>query len=206
MNRGRPLGFDREPPSPDGVAPDAGSSTPGPITPVTPTSSTGPSGGPSSLSSGLGDDDAIRFPFEVSDQFYRLRRTETTWYRGANEVNVPPADAVGILERAISQHDSEGRLVRLLEVALRKLAGLHEGGVYVLLRLIPEARVTRVETSAPSPRPSAPRVPEPPAPPPMEEPMVPLAQATALKNAAALGVPFCEECARLAAERAGQTA
>jgi hypothetical protein len=37
---------------------------------------------------------------------------------------------------------------------------------------------------------------------PIEEPEMPVVQAIALKNAAALGVPFCEECARAAAQRA----
>ena len=204
MHRRTPLGLDREPPPPDDIAPYAGAHTPGPITTVTTRSDTGPVAGPSP-SSQLPDNSAFNFPFAVADRLYRLRRVDTAWLRAPNEVNVSPDEAVGILEHALTEHHTSVSLVRLLEAAVTKLAGVHEGGVYVLLWLQPVARFDKAATPPPPPKRSAPpiRLSEPP---PVEEPSMPLTQAKALKDAAKEGVPFCEECARADAARAAQTA
>jgi hypothetical protein len=206
MHRPPSLGLYSEPPPPDGVAPHAGSKAPGPIATVT-GSGAGPVAGASPLSTEFLDDDAVRIPFEVSGRLYRLRRTDTAWHRAPNERNVAPEEAIAILERAIGQHSTHVRHVRLLEAAVRKLAGLHDRGVYVLLWLQPGSQFEKVATPAraPAARPLA-RPAVLPEPPPIEEPVMPLMQAAALKNAALLGVPFCEECARAAAERAAHPA
>ena len=76
MFRRKPLGLDPEPPPQDGIAPWAGSRTPGPITTVAITSGTAPVTAPSLLSSDVSDNDVASFPFAVHDKLYRLRRTD----------------------------------------------------------------------------------------------------------------------------------
>jgi hypothetical protein len=172
---------------------------------VTIRSGAGLVGGPPSPSGTLPDNDAFTFPFTVGDRRYRLRRIDTAWLRAPNEVNVPPEEAFTILEHALTEHHTSVRLVRLLDAAVAKLAGLHEGGVYVLLWLQHVARFDKAAAPPPAPRP-APALIRRPEPPPVEEPSMPVAQARALKNAAKSGVPFCEECERAKAARAAQTA
>jgi hypothetical protein len=197
MHRRTPLGLDHESPSPDGIAPYAGARTPGPTTPATGGSGAADSSSPAS---DLAEGDALGSLFQVDGQFYRVRRLDTSWYRAPNEVDVVPDEAVGILERAIGRYDGQAGFVRLLQLALTQLAGLHAGGVHVLLWLRPEAP-SRAAPAPPPPRSSAAKLPVLPAPPAVEEPMMPLAQAAVLRNAALTGAPFCEECARAAAAR-----
>jgi hypothetical protein len=121
-----------------------------------------------------------------------------------NETPLAPEQAAAILERAVEQHRRNERLLGVLHTAMRQLAGLHDNGIFLVLRLRPE---TRTESAvAPPPRPPAPRPPVLSAPPAIPEPMMPIAQAAVLRDAAATGVPFCEECARAAEERRAATA
>jgi hypothetical protein len=144
----------------------------------------------------------VGVPFEVDSHFYLVRRVNTRWRCGPSEHLVEPEEATAILERAIAQHRNHLRLVRLLETAATQLARLHDNGVFVLLWLRPERRVERV--APPAPR--TPPAPALPAMPSVEEPPLPPLQATVLKEAAKTGVPFCEECARLAAEQTAAAA
>jgi hypothetical protein len=198
MDRRRPLGIDGVRPPHDGIAPYAGARSPGPTQPD------GEHGGGESTlrsqaaSDGTAVDAALNLPFAVDHDYYRVRRVDTDWRRGFSEVPVEADRAVAIVERAIGQHADNQSLRRLLETAVAQLAGLHEGGIYVLLWLRPEA--PRPPVAAPS---SAPRTPAPSAPvsrPARVEESVPPVQAAVLKNAARTGVPFCEVCARAAAQ------
>ena len=211
MHRRMPVGFDGELTMTEGVAPYAGSRVPGPMSPVT-TGATNsarerPHAGDvedSFVGSDAPADSSISFPFEVDADFYRLRRVDADRRYSFNETPLAPEQAAAILERAVEQHRRNERLLRVLHTAMRQLAGLHDNGIFLVLRLRPE---TRTESAvAPPPRPPAPRPPVLSAPPAIPEPMMPIAQAAVLRDAAATGVPFCEECARAAEERRAATA
>jgi hypothetical protein len=204
MHRRTPLGLDDELRPAEGIAAYAGSRIPGPMSTVTDQESNESVVHSHAVPSERPLDTSVSSPFGVGEAFYRLRRIDTGWRSGSNEAAVAPEEAVAILERAIQQHGHNVRLLRLLETAAAQLAGLHEGGIFVLLWLRPESRFEKV--AAPAPRAPAPRPPAFPEPRPVAEPMMPPAQATALRNAAAAGVPFCEECARAAAERGAAAA
>lgn len=210
MHLRTPLGLDDRSSAADGIAPYAGSAVPGPF--------------------GTGLDDARRrlaaaseprpaavdpaakvgTSFAVGSDTYRLLRLDTDWREGLDEVRVPPEQAVEVIEQAMRRHQRNREIVHLLETAASQLAGVHEDGVFVLLqRRRSESGAGSVARSAPSSTPSALRPPAPPElelPPPVEEPVMRAAQVVALKNAADSGAPFCEECARAAAQRAAQTA
>jgi hypothetical protein len=205
MQRRVPLGLSDLPVWPEGVVPYAGSNVPGPV--------------------GMGVDDAVQAsvedsaptqaevdllgsgvaPFTVGYDTYRLRRLDAGWRQRSSEVPVSPEQAAEIIERAAAQHRENEALVRLFEAAASQLAGLHDGGVYVLLRLrLQFERSAGSVARASSASPPSTRLPAPPElPPPIEEPIMGAVQAAALKTAAATGVPFCEECARAAAQQAG---
>jgi len=201
MYRRTPLGLSDERAPLDGVASYAGSSIPGPqgIAP-------GDVSNRSAPHVPLGAeavDESFSIPFAVGGKLYRLRHVDADRRQDPNEAAVPPEEAAAIIERAAAHHGKDVPLVRLLETAASRLAGLHTNGIYVLVWLPPLATIERVVLSPPAPTPRAPR-PAPPDPPAqIEEPMA-AAQARVLKNAAASGVPFCEECARLAAQRAAE--
>jgi hypothetical protein len=123
-----------------------------------------------------------------------------------NEAAVPPEEAAAILERAVAHHQKDVPLVRVLERAAARLAGLRAGGIYVLVRLLPLPAFERVAASPPAPTLRARREPaeEPVA--ETEELTMAAVQAAVLKAAAAAGLPFCEECARKVAQRILQSA
>ena len=199
MHRRVPLGLDDGASVGDGIAPYAGARVPGSFQGVTDAGSSlstvhGPTGPSEDPLTSPGS-----FPFKVGDDAYRLRRQDAEWRRGFQEVVVDPEKAVAILEIATQKYRQDATLMSLLQAAAKSLAGLHEGGVFVLLWLRPEQE--RAVAPPPAPSMPAPKLPKFTEPPPIEE-MMPVAQAVALKNAAAAGVPFCEECAKAAAARA----
>jgi hypothetical protein len=124
----------------------------------------------------------------VGDDTYRLRREDAEWRRGFQEVVVDPEKAVAILELATQKYRQSTTLLPLLQAAAKSLAGLHEGGIFILFWLRPEQE--RAVAPAPAPSAPAPKRPKPPEPPPIEE-MMPVAPAC-LKNAAEMGAPFVE--------------
>ena len=199
MHRRVPLGLDDAASAGDGISPYAGARIPGSFEGL------GSKGKNLSSAHGpavVGEDPVASpgsFPFKVGDDAYRLRRQDGEWRRGFQEVVVDPDKAGAILEMATQKYRQNTTLVPLLQAAAKSLAGLHEGGIFVLLWLRPEQE--RAVAPAPAPSMPAPRLPKLPEAPVIEE-MMPVSQAIALKNAAASGVPFCEECARAAAARA----
>jgi hypothetical protein len=149
----------------------------------------------------------VGVPFPVGTNTYRVRQLSAEWHRSRYELIVPPEEAAVVLERAIEQHRHNAPLVRLLDQAVTGLAGLHANGSFVLLWLRAEAPTVRPASAAASTPAALSPLPAPAAPTPASEelPMA-AAQAAVLRSAAAAGVPFCEECARVAAGRAGQMA
>jgi hypothetical protein len=200
MDRRRPFGLDGVPPSQGGIAPYAGARSPGPIH-----ADHGPGAIESAVHSPAATSDtsvdaALNLPFAVDHEYYRLRRVDTALRRGFSEVPVAADQAVAIVERAIGQHTSNQSLLRLLETAIAQLAGVHERGLYILLWLRPEAPRAPAMGASPAPRTPAPGAPVASRSIRMEEPMIPPVQATVLMDAARTGAPFCEVCARAAAQ------
>jgi hypothetical protein len=141
--------------------------------------------------------------FALGSETYRLLRLDAEWRQSRDEVRVPPEEAVAIIEQATRQQHWNRDVVYLFETAASQIAGLHEGGVFVLLRRERFDSDARSVARTPSSTPSAVSAPAPPEPPVLEEPVMGADQAVVLKNAAASGTPFCEECARAAAARQG---
>jgi hypothetical protein len=199
MNGRRPLGFGEDDPRRDNISPYSGARLPGPL-PVGDDSATPASGGSAaSRAAETPVDGSVPVIFDVDGSVYSLRRATGDERYGWNTVPVAPEQAAAILERAIQQRRVNPRLLPLLVSASEQLAGLHQRGTFVLLWVRPEMHFEKVASA-----PSAPRMSPAPAPPPPEAPedMMPLVQAAVLREAAATGVPFCEECARAAAARA----
>jgi hypothetical protein len=198
MNRPSPLGFYDELPPADGTSPYAGSTIPGPLGTVTDRTSDLTSVHHPTAEREAALDGSISLPFAVGGETYWLRRSESPSRESSHKESVPPSDAVAIIERAAVQHRENAPLLRLLETAASQLAGVHQQGTFVLERLRTQWAAAKVVESrpAPAPRPRAAAGAPPPA--EVEEPV--MAQAAALKEAAINGVPFCEECAREAAE------
>ena len=146
-------------------------------------------------------DGFLSLPFAVGADIYWLRRTDNVWELSSDEESVPPPEAGAIIERAAVQHSRNVQLLRLLETAASRLAGVHPGGTFVLVLWRPRSHPGG--GAAPTPAPpvwksrSAPLVEAPAG---VEEPMMAIAQAATLRAAAASGVPFCEVCQRLASE------
>jgi hypothetical protein len=205
MNRPTPLGLSDEVPPPDGMSPHAGCRIPGPLGTVTDGVSNWSAVQSPAVANEAARGESLSLPFVVGADTYRLRQVDPGWRLSANEVAVPPPQAGAIIERAAAQHSRNVALLRLLETAASQLAEVHEGGTFVLVRLRPQSASGKVEKSAPPPPAPKPR-PAPLPVPAVEEPMMAAAQAASLKNAAASGAPFCEECARAAAQRAAGTA
>ena len=199
----RPIGFDVARLPVDGVAPSAGATAPAwaGIEPAAGTA--GPreesaEAGPSAASAGA--------LFTVRSETYRLRRTDADWRQRLDEVLLPPEEAAGVLADAIVQHERNGDLAALLRTAASRLAGFEGHGVFVLLRVRRQPDSIRPPAQATAATPSALRPAVPfDLPPSLDEPILGDAQAAALRNAAAQGVPFCEECARKAAARRGMS-
>jgi hypothetical protein len=186
MHRRAPLGLDDSASVADGIAPNAGARVPGSFQAV--------ADGGKNLSSvhgaAIASEDPLAtpasFPFKVGDDAYRLRRQDAEWRRGMQEVAVDPQKALAILELAAQKYRQNPTLLPLVQAAAKGLAGLHEGGIFLLFWLRPEQE--RAVAPAPAPSMPAPKLPKLPEPPPLEE-TVPVAPAC-LKNAAATGAPF----------------
>ena len=188
MHRRVPLGLDETASGGDGIAPYAGARVPGSFQAGADTGThlstvqglTGPSEDPLTSPGS--------FPFKVGDDAYRLRRQDGEWRRGFQEVAVDPDKAVAILEIATQKYLHNTTLTPLLHAAAKNLAGLHEGGIFILFWLRPEQE--RAAAPAPAASRPAPRLPKLPEPPPIEEVMS--VAPACLKCAAAMGVPFVE--------------
>lgn len=202
-----PLGLYDGPSLAEGVAPYAGSAIPGPLGPRTDDGSGGSVATSKSRPAEIRPAANVSATFALGSETYRLLRLDAEWRQGLDEVRVPPQQAVAIIEEATTQQQTNRDVVQLFETAVSQLAGLHEDGVFVLLRRQWfDGGARSVAQTAPSSTPSALRPPAPPElPPSIEEPAMGAVQATVLREAAALGVPFCEECARHAAAREGAT-
>jgi hypothetical protein len=208
MYRLTPLGFDDEFPLTDGIAPYSGARAPGPqgTGSVTDLVSDWPATRPAGAREAARNE-SVSLPFAVGGDTYWLRRTDTSWLLRSDEESVPPDEAGAIIERAAVQYRENVPLLRLIETAASKLAGVHQGGTFVLVRL--RLQVARWVPESPKPARSVPRPQSSPLPSPpalVEEVTMSAAQAAVLKEAAATGAPFCEECARAARERAGAAA
>jgi hypothetical protein len=146
--------------------------------------------------------ESVDLTFTLDSETYRLRRAGAVWSANSVEELIRLEEARGIIERVVLQRIDDVALVSLLKTALSQLSGLHQEGNLILVRLRPRVSSGAVpQTYTPAPR----RAPSPPPPPSVEEPEVSaefaVAQAATLKTAAESGVPFCEECARAAAEK-----
>ena len=203
-----PLGLYDGPSAPEGLAPYAGSAIPGPLGTGTDDASSRSAAASESRPAEVGRRADVSASFALGSDTYRLLRLDAEWRQGLDEVRVPPQEAIAIIERAARQHQRNRDVVHVFETAASQLAGLHEDGVFVLLWKQPhyERGIGSVAQTAPAATPSALTPPVPhERPPSIDEPSMGAMQATVLRDAAALGVPFCEECARAAAER-GSTA
>lgn len=150
--------------------------------------------------------ESVNLTFTLDSDTYRLRRADGVWSANSYEELIRLEEARAIIERVVLQRVDDIVLVSVLKTALSQLSELHQQGNLVLVRLRP-----RVSSGGPPPPtytplpPTPRRAPSPPEPPSLEEPVmseeVGSAQAATLKTAAESGVPFCEECARAAANR-----
>ena len=201
MPKPLPTGFSDEPQLSDGVAPTSGARPPGPIDGL---GSFVPQGSVAerpfdtiqAVFDGFGSQ-----PFTVGTDDYRLRRLTADWRPYPYEIEVRPEEALQVLERAATQYARSAAWRSLFQLAGSQLANLHEGGTFLLLRLRQHTATEKAVRQPPPPAPSRPpRASDP-------RPVEPLAmdpmQAQVLKDAAAQGIPFCEECAKAAAAQGG---
>jgi hypothetical protein len=209
MPRHNPVGVYEDLTAPGGVAPSAGATLPGAMT--TGVGDAGAVATADSRSRSTTDGApslSVIASFTLDGEMYRIRHLASRLGPAADEVHVAPDQAVDILSKAATLHEENRELVHLLQLAASQLVGLHEPCVYLLLRLRVYDRPSSPPPAAagPASTPSALRPPPPPEPSSLvEEPVMEAAQAMALKVAAAAGVPFCEECARLAARQPAAT-
>jgi hypothetical protein len=205
MHRQTPLGIQDGPSTAGGVAAYAGSAIPGSLGVRTDDASSHSVAAARSRPSELGPAGNRSASFAIGSDRYRLVRLDIEWRQGLDEVRVPPQQALAIIEQATRQQQWNRDVARLLETAAFQLAGVHENGVFVLLtRQWFYGAARSVTKTAPRATPSALRPPATPEmPPSAEEPTMGEMQAVALKNAAAEGTPFCEECAHAAAPGPG---
>ena len=187
----------------DGIATGAGSRLPGPLGIATDLANDRSSVRRFGVARDETLAESVDLTFTLDSETYRLRRAGAVWSANSNEELIRLQEARGIIERVVLQRVDDVALVSLLKTALSQLSEVHQEGNLVLVRL--RSRVS----SGPPPQTYTPLPPKPrraPSPPPIpEEPAMPeeiaLAQAATLKTAAESGVPFCEECARAAANR-----
>ena len=184
----------------EGIAPHGGSRIGGPLGTGADHARDGSAATAESLATPFRAPVSVGTSFVLGSDTFRLLRVDVRWRQGLDEIRVPPQYAAAILEEAAKQQ-WEAEIGALLETAASRLAGLDDDGVFLLLRK------QRLEGAAPSgaqtARSSTPSSFRPPAPPELspvvEEPAMGALQAAVLRDAAARGVPFCEECARAAA-------
>jgi hypothetical protein len=188
--------------APDGISTGAGGRRPGPLGSATDLASTRSGVRRFGVARDETLAESVDLTFTLDSETYRLRRAGTVWSANSSEELIRLEEARGIIERVVLQRADDVALVSVLKTALSQLSGVHQEGNLILVRLRPRVSSGAVpQTYTPKPR----RAPSPPAPPSVEEPEVSdefaLAQAATLKSAAESGVPFCEECARAAAEK-----
>jgi hypothetical protein len=189
------------PAAPEGLAPYGGAALPGPLG-IDRDHADGRATALSESRPGdIGAAEGVSASFVLNADRYRLLRLDAEWRQGFDEVVVPAPEAAAIIEQATRQYEGNRDIVHQFEIAASRLAGLHDDGVFVLLRKQWFGGGASVAQTVAASTPSMFR----PASPPellrsIEEPAMGAAQAIALKNAAAAGVPFCEECARAAAQ------
>lgn len=206
IHRRFPVGLDEEPVPLDGVAPSAGGSVPAALG-IAITPATGVTG---SHRFGVALDavvaESIDRPFSVGADTFRLRRTDQAWQGSSREELIRPREARRILEAVLLHRTHDVGLISLLEMAAFQLKGLDPHGEFVLVRL----RTTGSSGAPVAPTAAAPPVkaqrtistPRSPGGEPAMTQEVAAAQAATLKQAAETGVPFCEECAKAAAQQA----
>ena len=204
-----PRGFYDAPAPTEGVSPWAGSALPGPLGTAAGDASSrlaeDREAGPAEVRRAANDSAS----FTLGSTTFRLLRLDREWRQDEDEVRVPPQQAVAIIEQAARRYQRDQDAAHLFDTAVAQLADLHDNGVFVLLRREPqyERGTGSAARSAPASTPAVLRSAAPPEPPTssLDEPFMGAAQAAVLKDAAASGVPFCEECARAAAARGGTT-
>jgi hypothetical protein len=143
----------------------------------------------------------------VGSATYQLRRFGATWCPGYRAEPVEVDEARSLLDDLMRERADDFELVDLLKTALPRLSRHEHPDRLVLVRLWRDFSTGPTEGPAVyAPPPRSPRPASPRPPPSVEEPTVPAeqaqAQAETLRRAAESGIPFCEECARAAAERA----
>jgi hypothetical protein len=205
MNKPPPLGLMGELPPADGIAPYAGGNIPGSLGAALDRPVDGAVSRPAPTTTSAVSQ-SISHEFSLDGDTYRLRRTDVELRLSFNEVPVALHEVEAILQRALAESRENLHLLPALEAAASQLAGLHPDGVFLLTWLRPDTQAVAAGAPAPAPiSPAALRGPEaPPVPmPAVVEFVMGPAQAATLRSAAAIGTPFCEECARLAAAQPG---
>jgi hypothetical protein len=162
--------------------------------------------GSSTLASERALAESASVTFTLGSEIYRLRRLGDERSLDFDEYPVPPEEAQRIIDTALGVHSDDLALVSRLNIGISQLTGLEEGGTFILMRLrrrrVPSGGGTAPATYTPPPaRRPTPASPPPPSVDPSLSLEVAAAQAATLKTAAESGVPFCEVCAREAAEK-----
>jgi hypothetical protein len=202
-----PLGLSNDNPQRQGLAPTAGGCSPGPV-------SADRHQGHATHLRGLAGAAAAalrdfrRIELTVGSDLYRLRRKGVTWSADTREEPVGREEAHAVLAQAARLHGDNPAVLAIIQEAAAQLNGFRRDNTFVVLRLRQweSSGGGAVQSIASTPAPTRAR-PEPaPAPVVVEREImseaIARAQAAALTRAAVDGVPFCEECARAAAERA----
>ena len=192
--------------APDGISTGAGWRLPGPLGIATDLANDRSSVRRFGVARGETPAESVDLTFTLDSETYRLRRAGAVWNANSYEELIRLEEARGIIERVVLQRAADVALVSLLKTAVAQLNEVHQQGNLVLVRLRPRVSSGGAEPPTYTPLPPKPRrAPSPPEPPSVEEPVmseeVGWAQAATLKTAAESGVPFCEECARAAANR-----
>ncbi len=192
--------------APDGITTGAGSRLPGPLGIATDLANDRSSVRRFGVARSETLAESVDLTFTLDSETYRLRRAGAVWSANSSEELIPIEKARGIIEKVVLQRVDDLALVSVLKTAVSQLTEVHQDGNLVLVRLRPRVSSGGQPPPTYTPLPPKPRrAPSPPEAPPVEEPVmseeVGLAQAATLKTAAESGVPFCEECARAAANR-----
>jgi hypothetical protein len=202
-SRPLPLGFVDDTPARHGLMATAGGWSPGPVT-----ADKYPGRSPLGLwfagAAAAALQDFRKIELTVGAVRYRLRRAGRLWNADAREEPVERDEARQVIEEAARLHGHDSSLLAIIREAATQLDGFRRDNAYVVVRLHQweSSGGTAVSSPSPAPAPSRSRPEAAPAPvaaePVMSEALA-RAQAAVLSRAAADGVPFCEECARLAA-------
>lgn len=145
----------------------------------------------------------VEATFTLTPHTYRVLNPHEGWRGGEKDARLEPAEARRVLDAALHLLRDRSDLTPLLRHAARHLNELDPGRRFIVVRqhllALPAAQDPVRETTSASPLPRAETV---DAPPPREDdgfsPLLAAEQAATLRMAARFGIPFCEECARLA--------